>query len=1106
VFFLSRHKAVAIISREIEDLKKKRSFVQLAIDAVKAREEGIKNIKEMLQYFSKSADWEKSNELCEEVVEILNAHRILSLNAVESIIKWKEQLVYALILNKTDSIGKHKELEFIWEDQNYIIKMRNDIDFLYGSDFSKIFNFSELPDPMLIVPSKPLEKKVLRVTEHHKYIQIPPMLLKRVKLAEDYILDRDREIPQSKSGSSSGFPRPSKRMDEKVANKILEIIIEETCENDLSEVSRKIYNQEINASNEKTIKQVRGNLIDETTSLLAEEIANQVYLDSIDPHIKKHLDGIVNKYIDDELDKNLKAIVKDEIKNSKSYAKDAVKNEKKNKKEKEAAEKKKKEEALAMEKQLAAEREEKERQRKIAEALKKQIEEENKQLTRILLENLLGELHFDLENLAQVAYQEESDIKAKQIEVVKPAPEPIKSPQVEVVNPIPEPVKPATPAPTVQNEKLNKLIVSQLAEQITRILIEDEINKLNINFIAESELNQAFEAKKLLIQSEIEKKALQDRENSILNDKLSDLIYKDLFEDILEIIKFEKIPEKMIEKITMFRSSISVDTKNINNVSDPMDYAVDEFTPGEHSPIHYEPSEENKKTFEAKDSLKKNDELIYDYAGLGEFTDLNGLEWVPIGLSEESIEEIINDYYSCLSETMLSVLPTVPQLLLEVCKGIDCCWYWGLQRKKILGCLIFSLDHLSTDRKLIIHHASCIDPGLFANLMESAIKFLFEEDTSEEVRINLLVPIGTELPRDIKKIFTSLGFKWKASADSGVAGSDLNVMGKTRAGYGLNPNARKGDINSFKLKGLCVIEPSDKKVPVNDTISEEMIQIGNRQCQVNSVLNLFGKLDKSGIQLSNIMTTRLQREISDILEIINSTDSFNFPDILSLVTDSPADAIQLIQQKGFNGVAVPPKSSVSILEINFKFVGCSHITERINGLNYRFIRFKSSNILVGSEFSIYSIPTSLNYIRAVFIYYEDIIDELRSELRRDKTDLYYKVESMLKSVTYQSHGIHAFTVPAFSKKVDWTIPWIQGYEVLPQRDEKASRFVKNCFESVTFSVEAPAPAAGSLNLEKTKGEVFSTNFIFCLTHTGLDRVLDMPLFVSLIEPKDWIAS
>ena len=58
--------------------KRKRSLVQTAIDAVRAREEGIKNIKEMLEYFSKSPDWEKSNELCEEVLEILNAHRILT--------------------------------------------------------------------------------------------------------------------------------------------------------------------------------------------------------------------------------------------------------------------------------------------------------------------------------------------------------------------------------------------------------------------------------------------------------------------------------------------------------------------------------------------------------------------------------------------------------------------------------------------------------------------------------------------------------------------------------------------------------------------------------------------------------------------------------------------------------------------------------------------------------------------------------------------------------------------------------------------------------------------------------------------------------------------
>jgi hypothetical protein len=57
VYSLSRHKAVAIISRELEELKRKKSTVHLAMEAMKAREEGLKNIREMLAHFSRSSGW-----------------------------------------------------------------------------------------------------------------------------------------------------------------------------------------------------------------------------------------------------------------------------------------------------------------------------------------------------------------------------------------------------------------------------------------------------------------------------------------------------------------------------------------------------------------------------------------------------------------------------------------------------------------------------------------------------------------------------------------------------------------------------------------------------------------------------------------------------------------------------------------------------------------------------------------------------------------------------------------------------------------------------------------------------------------------------------------
>ena len=162
---------------------------------------------------------------------------------------------------------------------------------------------------------------------------------------------------------------------------------------------------------------------------------------------------------------------------------------------------------------------------------------------------------------------------------------------------------------------------------------------------------------------------------------------------------------------------------------------------------------------------------------------------------------------------------------------------------------------------------------------------------------------------------------------------------------------------------------------------------------------------------------------------------------------------------------------------------------------------------MGNDRNVYSIPTSVPHIKAVFIEFEGIKQEAVSDMRRDKTDLFYKVENLLKSTSYRSgEEMASFTVPAFKKKVNWIVPWIQGYEIPPQRDEKESQFIKKCFETVRINVEAPVPANGILNLENTMGKEFSGDFIFCLTHTGLDRVIDMPLFVCLVEKDDWIPS
>jgi hypothetical protein len=93
-------------------------------------------------------------------VQVLHSLRMLSLHAVKCIIEWRKQLVYSYLVTTTgggagvsqerNSINKFKNIPFIWEGENYLLKMKADTSFLCHSEFSKFFNFSAKSDPFLV--------------------------------------------------------------------------------------------------------------------------------------------------------------------------------------------------------------------------------------------------------------------------------------------------------------------------------------------------------------------------------------------------------------------------------------------------------------------------------------------------------------------------------------------------------------------------------------------------------------------------------------------------------------------------------------------------------------------------------------------------------------------------------------------------------------------------------------------------------------------------------------------------------------------------------------------------------------------------------------------
>ena len=53
-----------------------------------------------------------------------------------------------------NNIKKFKNIPFVWENENYLLKMKSDTSvMLYNSHFSRYFSFSIKNDPFLVYPS-----------------------------------------------------------------------------------------------------------------------------------------------------------------------------------------------------------------------------------------------------------------------------------------------------------------------------------------------------------------------------------------------------------------------------------------------------------------------------------------------------------------------------------------------------------------------------------------------------------------------------------------------------------------------------------------------------------------------------------------------------------------------------------------------------------------------------------------------------------------------------------------------------------------------------------------------------------------------------------------
>jgi len=135
---------IEILKKEIEELEHNCSPIQLALRAVTARENCLKHLKTLMTKLDNKGDEGEKEPINEEeskqkASELLTHLRILSLNAVETILKWREYIQQTYYI--TRGVVKANQtilIPFLYNELNYLLKMKNDTRDLVDTPFTQI--------------------------------------------------------------------------------------------------------------------------------------------------------------------------------------------------------------------------------------------------------------------------------------------------------------------------------------------------------------------------------------------------------------------------------------------------------------------------------------------------------------------------------------------------------------------------------------------------------------------------------------------------------------------------------------------------------------------------------------------------------------------------------------------------------------------------------------------------------------------------------------------------------------------------------------------------------------------------------------------------------
>ncbi|OMJ76313.1 hypothetical protein SteCoe_24339 [Stentor coeruleus] len=645
----------------------------------------------------------------------------------------------------------------------------------------------------------------------------------------------------------------------------------------------------------------------------------------------------------------------------------------------------------------------------------------------------------------------------------------------------------------IGSEKAKKFHNANTIEAIVRNLIESEINNQNIKTMCEE-----------IIESEIQEKTKNTR-NSIAQQRLSriskNMEYERLAEMIYNGLVDHFVAEEWVELIATSGLGISRKKSLINNkinnkhVEEEEDFALEIFTPGVHSPNEVRSRTgsimSDAKNLQGNEILKTESNIPEGKnEGLSErklfyqVKTLKNCRFREVCESEENFKIVYFEYVRGLSEEYQNLFVEYEMMLEEIENANNTKYYWLMVDEKISGLIIYSLKDLNS----IIHHLSftnfSIYPDLIANI-SSIIPFnppnlIFQFKTTD------LNPIITKVLK--KKGFNHDPLK-KHIAEFKVKSSQ--------------PSALLNTIFKIFINAHTILETS-QTAQLSNKLSSEMIEVGNRHCLISNILSTF-QAKTTILELHNDTSVRLQRDVNEMLDIIISLNFLQYP-IIKNYTNITAEEIQKICKE--NNIkanySVNNTANMSILPINIDVIGCSFITKFHEKNKYKYMRFKSKKICVQKGpggTNMYVIPTNNTEISIFFIKSPNLIQELTQGIKHGKTDLFYNIDSLIKTLNSSETFTDELWVPCFSKSMEWSIPWIEGFRT---DSEKVDFVVSACQESIFVMMDYAIEENKSIVYMVNEDYIFKETFVFGVFHKEIREKLDSPFFVALVKPEQWI--